>query len=625
MSSTTPRPQSIPSSMTGSPTTPIRDYGLIGDMSSAALVSIDGSIDWCCFPRFDSPSVFAAILDPNVGGRFRIAPAAPCPPGRQGYLSDSNVLKTLFTIPTGQVSVTDFMPVDADDAPHEIHRIVRCESGEVDVECTFQPRMDYARGATVFRRLRQGVQARGGHQTMSLLSDVPLEISEDGARSRFKLAQGETATFVLAYGRNRPQALTTYRTDEKLRDTLGYWRRRVSGIVYDGLWRDAVVRSILVLHLMTYRRTGAIVAAPTTSLPEVLGGSRNWDYRFAWLRDSSFTVDILYRMGDVDEGDRYVTWLLDQCKLNSRKTRIVYGVSPKSSLKEHVLQHMGGHAGSAPVRIGNGAARHLQLDVFGEVILAIHSLHRLRREIPSGAWSLVANFAETVVANWHRRDRGVWEVRGKQSHFVYSKIMCWAALDRAAEIALIVGNRRMADRWSRTAGRIRFEILHSGWSAAKQGFRQRYDADTLDASNLVIPFLKFLPPNDPRILRNVRAIERELADGPFVWRYLPSETDDGLGGQHEGAFVLLSFWLIGNLLYTGQVERAAAYLEELMTKANHLGLFAEMIDPRTGDFLGNFPQAYSHVGLIHTARNLSRTMAGQPLTDGRTEHETARV
>ena len=617
MSSTILRSQSIPSPTTGSPATPIRDYGLIGDMSSAALVSIDGSIDWCCFPRFDSPSVFAAILDTNVGGRFRIAPAAPCSTGRQTYLSDSNVLKTVFETPNGQVSITDFMPVDATSAPHEIHRVVRCESGGVDVECTFHPRMDYARGATVFQRLRQGVQSRGGRQTMSLLSDVPLEISENGARSRFTMTQGKTATFVLAYGRDRPQALGTYRTGEKLRDTLRYWRGRVSGIVYDGLWRDAVVRSILVLHLMTYRRTGAIVAAPTTSLPEALGGTRNWDYRFAWLRDSSFTVDILYRMGDVAEGDRYVTWLLDRCKLNNRKTRIVYGVSPNSSLKEQTLHHMEGHAGSAPVRIGNGAARHLQLDVFGAVILAIHSLYRLRREIPSGAWSLVANFAETVVANWRRRDRGVWEVRGKQSHFVYSKIMCWAALDRASEIALLVGNRRLADRWSRTAARIRFEILHSGWSAAKRGFRQRYDADTLDASNLVIPFLKFLPPDDPRILLNAQAIERELAEGPFVWRYLPSETDDGLGGQNEGAFVLLSFWLIGNLLYTGQVDRAAAYMEEVMSQANHLGLFAEMIAPSTGDFLGNFPQAYSHIGLIHTARNLTRTMSGQPLTDAR--------
>ncbi len=592
------------------------NYGLIGDMSSAALVGKDGSIDWCCFPRFDSPSVFAAILDPAIGGSFKIAPTEPGASTRQSYLTDTNILETEFLTQTGAVSVTDFMPVGADSAaPHEIHRIVTCVSGEVEVRCAFDPRPNYARETTVLTPLRQGVHARGGRQSMSLLSSVPLETDHSEATSTFSMREGETSTFVLAYGRRRPQALAAYRTSERLEETMRYWRRVVSRTVYDGPWREAVIRSMLVLHLMIYRRTGAIVAAPTTSLPEVLGGSRNWDYRFAWLRDSSFTTDILYRMGDVEEGDRYVSWLLDQCQLDRRRTRIVYGVSPNSSLREQTLDHLEGYGKSKPVRIGNGAARHLQLDVFGEVILTIHSLYRLKSRIPPGAWSLVANFAEIVRANWRRRDRGVWEVRGRQRHFVYSKIMCWAALDRAADIARLIGNMRMADQWSRTADQIRFEILHSGWSTAKQAFRQRYDDDALDASNLVIPFLKLLPKDDPRILLNAQAIERELADGPYVWRYRPSETDDGLDGQPEGAFTLLSFWLIGNLIFTGQIDRAADYFERITSHANHLGLFAEMIDPGTGAFLGNFPQAYSHVGLIHTARNLGRALSGQPLSD----------
>ena len=592
----------------------IDSYGLIGDMSSAALVGTDGSIDWCCFPRFDSPSVFAAILDPLKGGRFQIAPATPVQSSRQVYLRNTNILETSFQTATGHLSVTDFMPVGSVDlgsgAPHELHRVVRCESGEVDVSCSFQPRLNYARASTQFSPIREGVQVRGGRQAMSLLSSVPLEIADAETVSRFTLRQGERATFVLAYGHGRPQRLKAYRTPDKLDEARRFWHGVASGIDYDGFWSDAVIRSILVLHLMMYWRTGAIVAAPTTSLPETVGGSRNWDYRFAWLRDSSFTIDILYRIGDEDDGDRYIGWLLDQCKLNERRTRIVYGVSPNSSLKEKTLDHLAGYRGSTPVRIGNGAARHLQLDVFGEVILSIHSLYRFRGNIPPGTWSLVSTLAEAVMQNWQRKDRGVWEVRGRQQHFVYSKIMCWAALDRAAKIATLVGNRRLADRWSRTAGRIKFEILHSGWSSGKQAFRQRYDDDALDASNLIIPFLGFLEPNDPRILQNVQGIERELADGPFVWRYLPSDTDDGLDGQREGAFTLLSFWLIGNLVATGQIDRAEQYFERIMSHSNHLGLFSEMIDPATGGFLGNFPQAYSHVGLLHTARNLSRALVG---------------
>ncbi len=602
------------------------NYGLIGDMSSAALVGTDGSIDWCCFPRFDSPSVFAALLDPEVGGHFRISPVAPTIDTRQEYLQDTNILETTFTTSSGVVSVTDFRPIAEDDddnpetppnADDEIHRVVTCLSGEVDLRCDFQPRHDYGRALPSFRPQRGGsgaaVQARGGRQTLTLAASIPLPVGPRGVTCNFTLTERQTATFVLAYGHGRPASVERYRTAEKLDVSRRFWQELVAGMNYEGLWRDAVVRSFLVLHLLMYRHTGAIVAAPTTSLPETLGGSRNWDYRFSWLRDSSFSVDILYRLGDVYGSSRYINWLLEQCQLNRRKTRIVYGVTPSSSLQEDTLDHLKGYEDSRPVRIGNDAARHLQLDVFGEVIIAIHSLFLLHGEIPAETWELVQALAETVMDNWQRKDRGVWEVRGEQQHFVYSKVMCWAGLDRAASIAAAMGDQQLSQRWSQTADLIKSEILDLGWNSDKQAFRQSYDHDALDASNLVIPFLGLIPRDDPRVRQNLDAIERELTDGTLVWRYLPEETDDGLEGQQEGAFTLLSFWLVGNLIYSGQVDRGFDYFHEIITtQANHLGLFAEMFDPVSNRQLGNFPQAYSHIGLIHTALNLSRFIADTP-------------
>ncbi len=601
-------------------TAAIENYGIIGDMSSAALVGLDGSIDWCCLPRFDSPSVFAALLDQDAGGRFRIAPTDDGAQSTQAYVGDTNILRTSFTTATGRMSVTDFMPPRLDDAavdaPHEIHRVVICEDGEASARCVFEPRPDYARAWPSLTPLREGVLARGGRQALKLLSDVPLRIERGRAVGDFTLRRGESARFALAYGADGARRIDAYRSMDKLELTRRFWERTVSRLDRRAEWSDAVTRSFLALRLMTHERSGAIIAAPTTSLPETLGGSRNWDYRYAWLRDSAFTVDILYRMGDADAGDRYIRWLLERCDPSERKTRIVYGIAPNSSLRERTLDHLAGYAGSRPVRIGNGAARHLQLDVFGEVILAIHTLYRLKGGIPPAAWSLVAHFAETVVSNWRRRDRGVWEVRGERAHFVYSKIMCWAALDRAARIADGMRKPSQAARWRSVAAVIRREALGEGWSERKRAFRQRYGGDALDASNLVIPFIGFLPPDDPRIRQNADAIERELADGAFARRYLPCETDDGLGSQPEGAFTLLSFWLIGNLLFTGQLDKAEDFFERVMSRANHLGLFAEMIDPATGGFLGNFPQAYSHVGAIHTARNLARARRGEPLSDG---------
>lgn len=604
------------------------DYGLIGDMSSAALVGTDGSVDWCCLPRFDSPSVFASILDEDIGGRFRIRPSGAYAGARQAYLQDTNILETTFTTSSGVVKITDFMPIQDSDrdgkpdtnpvVPPELHRIVTCIDGSVEMRCDYEPRHDYARAVPAIRHLRSNgsgaaVETEGGGQTMMLLSSVSLPASADGVRGEFALSQGESAIFVLAYGSGRPANLERYRTQEKLQLTRRYWQDLVAGMNYGGLWREQVVRSFLLLHLMMYRGTGAIVAAPTTSLPETLGGSRNWDYRYSWLRDTSFTVDVLYRLGDVYGADHYIHWLLEQCQLNSRRTRILYGITQSSSLDEEILGHLRGYEDSRPVRIGNGAADHLQLDVFGEVISTIHSLLVLDGEIPEEAWDLVCSFAEVVIKNWHRRDRGVWEVRGEPQRFVYSKVMCWAALDTAAYIAAAVEQRRLYRRWAQAAFVIKTEILDLGWSESKRAFRQRYGSDALDASNLAIPFFGFIPPEDPRVRHNLDAIERELTDGPLVWRYLPEETDDGLDAQPEGAFTMLSFWLMGNQIYTGQADKAFDLFHEMITRCcNHLGLFAEMFDPSTNRQLGNFPQAYSHIGLIHTALNLSGYITDTP-------------
>ena len=604
------------------------NYGLIGDMSSAALVGGDGSVDWCCLPRFDSPSVFASILDEDIGGRFRIQPNNGYSDAQQVYLQDTNILETTFSTSSGAVKIIDFMPIQDNDkdgkpdtnpaVPPELHRIVTCVSGSVEMRCDYEPRHDYARAMPTFRQIRGDgdgavFETKGGGQSMTLLSGVSLRAGADSVRGEFALSQGESATFVLAYGDERSASLESYRTREKFQLTRRYWQALVEGMNYGGLWRDQVVRSFLVLHLMMYRGTGAIVAAPTTSLPETLGGSRNWDYRYSWLRDTSFAVDVLYRLGDLYGADHYIHWLLEQCQLNSRRTRILYGITQSSSLEEEILDHLSGYEGSRPVRIGNGAADHLQLDVFGEVISTIHSLLVLNGEIPEEAWDLVCSFAEVVIKNWQRRDRGVWEVRGEPQDFVYSKVMCWAALDTAAYIAAAVEQRQLYRRWAQVAFIIKTEILDLGWSESKRAFRQRYGSDALDASNLAIPFFGFIPAEDPRVRQNLDAIERELTEGPLVWRYLPEETDDGLDAQPEGAFTLLSFWLLGNLIYTGQADKALDLFHETITRcSNHLGLFAEMFDPVTNRQLGNFPQAYSHIGLIHTALNLSGYIVDTP-------------
>ena len=592
----------------------IRDYGLIGDSHSAALVGTDGSIDWCCFPRFDSPSVFAAILDSDKGGHFQIAPTTPYGT-HQEYISNTNVLSTTFQTDQGEANLIDFMPLTEGSrpgqCPHEIHRILTCTRGTLTLECHFHPRLDYGRAETRVTLTRNGAVASGNGYSLALSSSIPLAVRQDEAHARFVLQEGDTCNFVVSYGRSRPSAAKALHSDEKLQRTIRYWESLTGEINYQGLWKEEVIRSFLALHLLVYMPTGAIVAAPTTSLPEEKGGKRNWDYRYSWLRDTAFTLGIMYRLGDMREAHQFMSWLIAQLESTPGRTQILYGIDPQSDLEEVTLDHLEGYQRSRPVRIGNKAADQIQMDVFGEVVTSIVTYHRYGGYISNEIWDLVSEFAQVVCDNWKRPDHGIWEVRGPVQHFVYSKVMCWVALDNAVMLAQELERPAPIERWRETADAIKQEILTKGWSERKQSFVQHYGSETLDASNLLMAFVGFLPPDDIRIQSTIKAAIEELSQGYFIRRYNTQETQDGLTGD-EGAFIMLTFWLIGALLFSGQARKALELFQDFLKQANHLGLFSEMMDPGTGEFLGNFPQAFSHIGLIHTARNLNQALMRDP-------------
>lgn len=597
------------------PYTPIHDYGIIGDMNSCALVSGKGSIDWACFPRFDSPSVFAAILDEAKGGYCSLA-APGAVSVTQRYAPDSTVLETVHRTEEGEAVVADFMthpPARSPVAPHEIVRIVRGVRGQTRMRLEFQPRLDYARGATAISVVRNGALAESAESApVALVTDLPLAIEGapdggDRAVAEFTVAAGERVEVVVAYGVRRLPSLRAMECAGKMERVIRRDHASVAKLSYDGYLRDAFVRSYLTVRLLIYEPTGAIVAAPTTSLPESLGGVRNWDYRFSWLRDSAWTLGILYRIGDPHEGEAYIEWVVEHCLGSFEHMQILFGIAEDSVLAETELEHMEGYERSSPVRIGNDAAYHRQLDVFGEVALSLAVFHRYSGNLSDNGWILLERMADLASWTWRRPDRGIWEVRGPEQHFVYSKVMCWVALDRAVKLSESHGFTGNVEHWREQRDAIRADVLERGWSDAKQCFTQAYDSEAVDASALLIPFLGFLPADDPRLRSTVRRIQEELADGPFVRRYRVDETDDGLEGE-EGAFYILSFWLIGSLLVIGETEEALAHFEKVYETASPLGLFAEMHDPATGRALGNFPQAFSHIGFVHTVRNLNELM-----------------
>lgn len=590
---------------------PISNYGLIGNMLTAALVGVDGAIDWCCLPRFDSPSVFAAILDNERGGSFRLRPRLPHS-SRQRYQPGTNVLETIFETATGTVAIIDFMPCYLTQKarltqPREIHRLVKNVRGKVAMEAIFQPKLDYARGETLMSASKHGVSIRGGGDRLALCSRVPFTITGDRAIGQFELKKGQHLAFILRYGTDRALSPGYYRSTDKLKRTAGYWRQKTASCPVSGPWRQAILRSYLVLHLLIYSPTGAILAAATTSLPEQIGGERNWDYRFTWLRDASLTLYAFFRLGHQEEARGFFKWLLTVCGKCGPKAQIFYDIDFETPAAEQELGHLRGYRDSRPVRIGNAAYDQLQLDVFGEVLEAAYHYLELGGRITPRTWQMLANFTDAACRIWQIPDNGIWEVRSEPRHFVHSKLMCWVAIDRGIKIARKLGHRKNLKDWQRNARLIRESILTRGWNQARQAFTQHYDTTALDASNLLIPLYDFLPASDQRVTSTIERTVAELGRDGLLRRYLTNETGDGLSGS-EGGFLWCSFWLVRNRLRQGRLKESRSLFQKLLGYSNHLGLFAEMADPVFGETLGNFPQALTHLAVIVTGLELTQAL-----------------
>ncbi len=597
------------------PYQPIENYGIIGDLHTVALVGMNGSIDFLCFPHFDSPSVFAALLDHEKGGRFQIYPILCDPLPKQLYLPDTNILLTRYLSPEGVAEVSDFMPIHSMYHSHVVIRRAKCIRGEVHFRMTCEPRFNYARAT---HRVERGEKellfiSEGDDKTvLRLRSTHPLEVVNGDGKAEFTLSSGESATFILEEtGReDRSRPCTIEAVPEAFKKTVNFWRSWLNKSSYRGRWRETVNRSALTLKLLFSEPHGSLVAAPTFGLPETIGGERNWDYRYTWIRDASFTLYGLIRLGFTEEASAFMHWLEARCAELSPdgSLQIMYGTDGRHELTEETLSHLEGYRKSAPVRIGNGAYDQLQLDIYGELMDSVYLSNKYGEAISFDLWQNLVRLNDWVCKNWRKPDEGIWEVRGGKKHFLHSRLMCWVAIDRAIRLAHKRSFPAPLDRWYKTRDEIHHDITTNFWDRKRKAFVQHKGAVTTDASSLLMPLVKFIGPTDPRWLSTLRAIEEDLVHDSLVFRYRIGEAaSDGLEGE-EGTFSMCTFWYAECLSRAGDVEKARFYFEKMLGYANHLGLYAEELGP-SGEHLGNFPQAFTHLGLISAAHNLDRMLS----------------
>jgi GH15 family glucan-1,4-alpha-glucosidase len=605
---------------------PIENYGIIGDLHTVAVVGMNGSIDWLCFPNFDSPSVFAAILDSEKGGRFQIAPMVGGITFKQLYWPETNVLVTRFLSTGGVGEITDYMPIDDKGrwkGKHQLVRRVRVVRGQMPFRMVCQPAFYYARDKHKMQISSEGACFESSTLHLGLATDVSLKSDGKGAASaEFTLGEEESAIFLLQAmqpGGGCGSPITESREEELFQATVNYWRRWLLHCRYKGRWREMVYRSALVLKLLTYHPTGAIVAAPTCSLPEQIGGERNWDYRYTWIRDAAFSLYALMRLGFTEEAAKFMHWLEARCheRREDGSLQIMYGLDGRHELDEFTLEHLEGYKGSRPVRVGNAASAQLQLDIYGELMDSVYLYNKYGSPISFELWAELRELLNWVCDNWHQPDDGVWEVRGGRQHFVYSKVMCWVALDRGLRLADKRSFPADRARWQKNRDAIYEEVLNKGWSADRQSFVQYYGCNCLDASSLIMPLVFFMSPTDPRMLSTIDAINRPpdkggLVSNSLAYRYNTATKIDGLQGG-EGTFNMCTFWLVEALTRAGRVDKrrldqAVLIFDKMLSYANHLGLFAEQTGP-CAEGLGNFPQAFTHVALISAAFNLDRALS----------------
>ncbi|MDP9354460.1 MAG: glycoside hydrolase family 15 protein [Chloroflexota bacterium] len=603
---------------------PIADYAFLADCNSAALVDRDGSVDWLCLPRYDSPAIFARILDPDAG-HWSIKPAGDYTVERR-YVPGTLVLETTFTTASGRMRLRDAMTF-ADGqrvhdlglaSPHELVRLVEGVSGAVDVVMELAPRPEYGLVRPLVRRTDADGVAFGGSGRIAVSAGVPLEIDGATARASFRVDQGDHVGFALRWGGlddRPPVACAPNQVADRIAETVEGWRSwEHAHDVYRGGHRDLVRLSARVLKGLTFRPTGAIVAAATTSLPETVGGERNWDYRYAWIRDASLTLEALYIGACSTEAEHFVSFVTEAAggHVHGAPLQIMYGVGCEHDLTERELPHLRGWRESRPVRVGNGAWNQSQLDVYGELLSALYLYREQLGELPPEIWHFAADLADAAAQRWTERDAGMWEMRGEPRHHLSSKLLCWVALDRAVKLAPYLGDQARVEAWITERDRIREAIVARGWSERLGAYAQAFASNALDAAALLMPLVGFLPATDERMRSTIETIARDLTDDGLVLRYRNDQGSnaDGLNGE-EGAFVICSFWLVSCLAMVGELDRAEALFDRLTGYANDLGLLAEEVDTASGELLGNFPQAFSHIGLITAAWQIDQARASR--------------